>query len=69
MAKFLRQIFCLPEADARSLSIPAELFSPDAEDLTPEMILDKVVERTALIRKELCQFLDGSPRHQLHVTV
>ena len=59
----------LPETDAQSLSVPPELFSPDAEGLTPELILDKVAERTALIRKELCQFLDGSPQYQLHVTV
>lgn len=59
----------LPEADARSLSIPEELFSPDAEGLDPEKILDKVAKRTALIRRELCQFLDGSQQYQLHVTV
>lgn len=59
----------LPETDAQSLSVQSELFSPDAEGLTPELILDKVAERTALIRKELCQFLDGSQQYQLHVTV
>lgn len=57
------------ESDVRPLAIPAEMLSPDADSLTPDVILRRIGERTALIRSGLCKFLDGCPTHRLHPSV
>ena len=46
-------------SDVEALNIPEEMFRPDKPGLRPEQIMHKIEERSKLIRKELCDFLDG----------
>ena len=58
MCDFWKEIgFRMLDVDA--LNIPDEMFNPDLSGLTPGHIMNKIEERTQLIRKELCDFLDG----------
>jgi hypothetical protein len=53
-------------SDAEALNIPEEMFCPDKDGLRPEQIMCKIEERTKLIRKELCNFLDGAENTYIH---
>ena len=65
MCEFWKEIgFRMSEVE--SLNIPEEMFKPDRAGLTPEQIMEKIEERTQLIRKELCDFLDGDGRLFIH---
>ncbi len=53
---------CGLDADnAVALRVPPEMFSPDS-GYSIEQILDKIQERTTIIKSDLCQFLDGEKR-------
>ena len=54
------------ESDVAALNIPNEMFRPDHADFTPERIMKSIDERTLLIRKELCAFLDGDNKLFIH---
>ena len=45
--------------EARKLAVPEEMFAPDTAELTPDVILEKIEERTERIKADLCDFLDG----------
>jgi len=64
MREFFKKIG-LDESDVSPLAIPIEMISPDADALTPELVLEKIEKRTSLIRSDLCHFLDGLPTHRL----
>ena len=53
-------------SDVEALNIPEEMFNPDKEGLRPELIMHKIEERTKLIRKDLCAFLDGEDNVFIH---
>lgn len=48
------------------LNIPEEMFNPDKDGFRPEQIMSKIEERTQLIRKELCDILDGVENVFIH---
>lgn len=45
--------------EAGQLAVPEEMFAPDAEGLTPDVILEEIEKRTKRIKDDLCDFLDG----------
>ena len=45
--------------EASKLAVPEEMFAPDAEGLTPDVILEKIEARTKIIKADLNDFLDG----------
>ena len=53
-------------SDVNALNIPEEMFNPDLSGLTPGRIMKKIEERTQLIRKELCDFLEGANNVFIH---
>ena len=58
MSEFWKKIG-FPISDAEALNIPEEMFQPDKEGLCPDQIMRKIEERTQLIRRDLCEFLEG----------
>ncbi len=58
MSKFWKEIG-FRRSDVKFLEIPEEMFNPGKDGLSPELIMRRIEERTQLIRKELCDFLDG----------
>ena len=65
MCKFCDEVG-LTYSDIEALNIPEEMFSPDKNGLSPEKVMCKIEERTKLIRKELCGFLDGEAEIFIH---
>lgn len=65
MSEFWQKIG-FPISDAEALNIPEEMFRPDKEEFRPDQIMRKIEERTQLIRKELCYFLDGTNNLYIH---
>ena len=65
MCKFCDEVG-LAYSDIEALNIPEEMFSPDKNGLSPEKVMCKIEERTKLIRKELCGFLDGEEEIFIH---
>ena len=65
MAEFWEEIGFRRE-DVAFLEIPEELFNPGGDGHSPELIMRKIEERTKLIRKQLCDFLDGKPDVYIH---
>ncbi len=53
-------------SEVEALNIPEEMFNPDKAGLNPQQIMSKIDGRTQLIRKELCDFLDGTEDVFIH---
>ena len=47
------------EKEANILVIPKQMFAPDSVGLTPDVILEKIEDRTRRIKADLNDFLDG----------